>query len=47
MAETGYIVYLSTEFGHKNSDVNGHIILEGRQTEIVNIIIMDIGNHRS
>ena len=47
MAENGNIAYILTDFGHKNSDGNENIILEGRKTKIVNIIVTDIGNHRS
>ena len=47
MAENGNVAYISTDFEHKNSDENGIIILEGRKTKIVNIIVTDIGNNRS
>ena len=47
MADNGKIVYISADFGHKKRDGNGYINLEGRKTEILNIIITDIGNHRS
>ena len=35
MAKNGNIVHISTDFGHKKSDGNGNINLEGRKTEIV------------
>ena len=38
MAENGDIAYISTDFGHKNSERNGKIIFEGQKTDIVNII---------
>ena len=47
LAENGNIVYISTDFGHRSSDGNGNIILEGRKIEIGNVIAMNIGNHRS
>ena len=47
MAKNGHIAYISTDFGHKNSDRNGNIILEDPKTENVNMIDRDIGNHRS
>ena len=46
-AENVNVAYISTNFGYKNSDGNGHIILEGLKTEIFNIIATDIGYHRS
>ena len=47
MAKNGDIAYISTDFGHKNSDENRYIILEGRETEIVNIIVTGFRNYRS
>ena len=46
MAENGNVAYIATDFGQKNSDGNGHTILESRKTEIVNMIVTDIGNRR-
>ena len=46
MAENENIAYISTDFGHKNSGRNWIIILEGRKTEIFDIIVTDFGNHR-
>ena len=40
-------MYISADFGHKKSDRNGNINSEGQKTEISNIIVTDIGNHRS
>ena len=47
MAENENIACILTDFGHKNSGENGDITLEGRKTEIVNIIATEIGNYRS
>ena len=45
MVENGSI---STDFGHKKSDRKGNIVLGGRKTENVSIIIViDTGNDRS
>ena len=41
------IAYISTYFGHKNSDGNGNINLEGQKTEIVNITVTDIISPRN
>ena len=38
---------IATDYGYKNSDGNGNIILEPRKTEIDNVIVKDIGNHSS
>ena len=46
IAENGNIACNSTDFGNKNSDRNESIILEGRKTEIVNIMATEIGNYR-
>ena len=35
MADKGIMVYISADFGHKESDGNGNINLEGRKTKIV------------
>ena len=42
MAENENIGYISTDIRHKNIDGNRNIILEGRKTEIANIIVTDI-----
>ena len=42
LSETGNIVYISTDFGHRNSDRNGYITLDRRRTDIVNIIASGI-----
>ena len=47
MAENGNTAYILLDFGQKNNDGNGNIILEGRETEIINMIVMDVENHRS
>ena len=47
MAENGNIAFISTDFGHENSDGNGNDILEGQKTDVVNMIVRDIGNHSS
>ena len=47
MEENGNIEYISTNFRHKKRDRNGNSILEDRKTEIDNIIVTGIGNHRS
>ena len=47
MTKIGNIVYISTDFGHKKSDGNGNVMVEGQKTKIFNIIITDIGNYRS
>ena len=47
MPENGNIAYISTDFGHKDNNGNESIILKGRKTEIVIIIVTDIGNHWS
>ena len=47
MVENGHMAYISTAFGQKNIDGNEIITLEGRKTEIGNIIATDIGNHKS
>ena len=41
------IAYISADFGYKKSDGNGNVILKGRKTDIFDIIITDIGSHRS
>ena len=40
-------MYISPDLGHKKFDENGNMDLEGQKTEISNIFITDIGNHRS
>ena len=47
MAENGNTAYMLLDFRQKNNDGNGNIILEGRETEIINLIVMDVENHRS
>ena len=47
MAANVHIVYISADFGHKKSDENGNINLEGQNTEVLDIIVTDIGNHSS
>ena len=47
MAKNGNTAYILLDFGQKNNDGNGNIILEGRETEIINMIVMDVENHRS
>ena len=47
MVDNGKIVNISADFGHRKSDGNGNIDLEGWETENFNIIVTDIGNHRS
>ena len=47
MGENGNIVFISTDFGHKNSNGDGNITLDDRKTDIVNIIATDIGNCNS
>ena len=47
MAGNGKRVYISANFGHKESDGNENINLEGQETEIFSIIVTDIGNHGS
>lgn len=47
MAANRKIVYISADFAYKKSDRNGSSNLKGQKTEILNIIVMDIGNHRS
>ena len=39
MSENGNVVYISTDFGHKNTDGDRNILLEGQKTEIANIIL--------
>ena len=46
MAENGNIAYISTDFGQKNEG-NGNIILKGQKTEIVDMIVTDVGNYKS
>ena len=41
------IVHITVDFGHKNSDRNLHISLEGRKRNIFNIMVRDICNHSS
>ena len=45
MAENVNILYISTDFGHKNSGRHRIIILDGWKTEIAIIIVTDISNH--
>ena len=47
MVDNRKIAYFSAVFGHKQSDGNGNINLEGQKTEMFNIIVADIGNHKS
>ena len=47
MTENENIAYISTDYGNKNSDGNGNIVLDDRKTEIVKIIVTEIGNHGS
>ena len=47
IADKGKIVYISSDFGHKKNDGNGIINLQGRKTEIFDMIVIDIENHRS
>ena len=42
MAINGNIAYISTDFRHKNNNVN--ILLEGRKMKIVNIIVTNFEN---
>ena len=44
-AENGNIVYIPTDYGHKNSGGDGIIKLEGRETDIVNIFVTKIGEN--
>ena len=46
-AENGNWPIFMADGGHKNSAGNENIILEGRKTEIFNIIVTDIAKHRS
>ena len=46
MAGNRKIEYISADVGHKKSKGNGNINSEGRKTEIFNIAVTDIGNHR-
>ena len=47
MADNGKIVYISADFGYRESDGNENVNPEVQKTKNFNIIIMDIGNHRS
>ena len=45
MADSGKIVYVLADFGHKKGDGNRIINLEGQTTEMFNIIVTDIRNY--
>ena len=45
MADSGKIVYILADFGHKKGDGNRIINLEGQTTEMFNIIVTDIRNY--
>ena len=47
VAENGNLVHISADSDTKIVNETEISFLEGRKTEIVNIIVTDIGNHRS
>ena len=47
MEGNGKRMYISAKFELKESEGNENINLEGQETEILSIIVTDIGNHGS
>ena len=47
MAENGNIAYISRILDTKTVIERKYYILEDRKMEIVNVVVTDIGNHRS